>query len=64
MLPDLALLLVGGNMGVQVMTKEHIAIACALQIPLAVVVTKVRAHFDRPTIYPSLLLSLIYAYIF
>lgn len=76
MLPDLALLLVGGNMGVQVigdssymtprveqptqgrvsdlptpmpipppqkqvMTKEHISIACALQIPLAVVVTKV-----------------------
>ena len=41
MLPDFALLLVGANMGVQLMTKEHISIACALQIPLAVVVTKV-----------------------
>jgi len=41
MLPDFALLLVGANMGVQLMTKEHISIAVALQIPLAVVVTKV-----------------------
>ena len=41
MLPDFALLLVGANMGVQLMTKEHISIACALQIPLAVVLTKV-----------------------
>lgn len=41
LLPDFALLLVGGNMGVQVMTREHISIACALSIPLAVVITKV-----------------------
>ena len=41
LLPDFALLLVGGNMGVQVMTREHISIACALSIPLAVVITKI-----------------------
>jgi GTPase len=41
MLPDFALLLVGANMGVQLMTKEHISIACALSIPLAVVLTKI-----------------------
>ena len=41
MLPDFALLVVGANMGVQRMTREHISIACALQLPIAVVVTKV-----------------------
>ncbi|GAB5030675.1 gtp-binding protein 1-like isoform x1 [Nannochloropsis oceanica] len=41
LLPDFALLLVGSNMGVTVMTREHISIACALSIPLAVVLTKV-----------------------
>lgn len=37
----MALLVVGANMGVQLMTREHISIACALQLPIAVVVTKV-----------------------
>merc|ERR1712023_504302 len=41
MMPDMALLVVGANMGVQRMTREHISIACALQLPIAVVVTKV-----------------------
>jgi len=41
LLPDFALLLVGSNMGVTVMTREHISIACALSIPLAVVLTKI-----------------------
>ncbi|KAG5175887.1 elongation factor Tu GTP binding domain-containing protein [Tribonema minus] len=41
LMPDYCILVVGSNMGVQVMTKEHISIACALRIPLAVCVTKV-----------------------
>lgn len=41
LMPDYALLVVGSNMGVQVMTREHISIACALNIPIFVVVTKV-----------------------
>jgi GTPase len=41
LMPDYALLVVGSNMGVQVMTREHIAIACALNIPMFVCVTKV-----------------------
>ncbi|KAJ1458988.1 P-loop containing nucleoside triphosphate hydrolase protein [Pelagophyceae sp. CCMP2097] len=41
MMPDFAVLVVGANMGVQRMTKEHIAIACALALPIAVVITKV-----------------------
>jgi GTPase len=36
-----ACVLVGGNMGVQKMTKEHIGVAIALEIPLFVVITKV-----------------------
>eukprot|EP01038_Epipyxis_sp_PR26KG_P008956 gene8956-12077_t len=41
LMPDYCLLVVGSNMGVQVMTKEHISIACALNIPMFVAVTKV-----------------------
>ena len=41
MMPDFALLVVGANMGVQRMTKEHVSIACALGLPIAVVITKV-----------------------
>lgn len=40
LMPDYALLVVGSNMGVQVMTREHISIACALNIPMFVAVTK------------------------
>jgi len=36
-----ACVLIGGNMGVQKMTKEHIGVAIALEIPLFVVITKV-----------------------
>lgn len=32
LMPDFCLLVVGANMGVQRMTKEHISIACALQV--------------------------------
>uniref|UniRef100_A0A6V2X5T2 Elongation factor Tu, chloroplastic n=1 Tax=Heterosigma akashiwo TaxID=2829 RepID=A0A6V2X5T2_HETAK len=41
MLPDFTVVVVGGNMGVQLMTREHISIAAALAIPMAVAVTKV-----------------------
>ena len=39
--PHYAIVLVGSNMGVPMMTKEHIAIATSLKIPIVVVVTKV-----------------------
>jgi translation elongation factor EF-Tu-like GTPase len=41
LLPDFCLLVVGANMGVQVMTREHIGLAVALNIPLFVVLTKI-----------------------
>ena len=41
LMPDYCLLVVGANMGVQMMTREHISIACALNIPMFVAVTKI-----------------------
>jgi GTPase len=41
LMPDYCLLVVGSNMGVQLMTREHISIACALNIPMFVCVTKI-----------------------
>eukprot|EP00607_Mallomonas_marina_P008546 CAMPEP_0182417712 /NCGR_PEP_ID=MMETSP1167-20130531/2144_1 /TAXON_ID=2988 /ORGANISM="Mallomonas Sp, Strain CCMP3275" /LENGTH=568 /DNA_ID=CAMNT_0024591435 /DNA_START=200 /DNA_END=1906 /DNA_ORIENTATION=- len=41
LMPDYALLVVGSNMGVQLMTREHISIACALNLPMFVAITKI-----------------------
>jgi len=40
-MPDYAFLLVGANMGVTRMTKEHFGLAIALKIPVIVIVTKI-----------------------
>ena len=40
-LPDYGMLLLGANMGVQRMTKEHLGIALALNLPFFLVVTKI-----------------------
>ena len=50
LMPDYCLLVVGSNMGVQVMTREHIAIACALNIPMFVAVTKVCTIYQYLTV--------------
>lgn len=39
--PHYAMLIVGANMGISRMTKEHIGIAISLKIPIFVVVTKI-----------------------
>ncbi len=41
LMPDFAMIVVGANMGVSKMTKEHLGICLALSIPLFVVVTKI-----------------------
>jgi len=41
LLPDYAAVIVGSNMGVSKMTREHIGIAAALGLPLIIVVTKI-----------------------
>lgn len=40
--PDAVILLVGGNAGLIGMSKEHLAIALALGVPVCVVISKVR----------------------
>lgn len=39
--PDYCFLLIGANMGVTRMTKEHLGLALALKIPLIIVITKI-----------------------
>ena len=38
--PDFGMLMVGGNMGIVGMTKEHLGLALALSVPVFVVITK------------------------
>lgn len=49
--PDYAMVIVGGNMGVTDITKEHINVAIALNVPFMIVITKVDISpvhvFDR-----------------
>jgi GTPase len=40
-LPDYAMIIVGANMGLSKMTKEHMGIALALKIPMFIVITKI-----------------------
>jgi len=39
--PDFAMLMVGANMGISAMTKEHLGITLALRVPVFLVVTKI-----------------------
>jgi GTPase len=39
--PDFAMLMIGANMGVSGMTKEHLGISLALRVPVYIVVTKI-----------------------
>lgn len=41
LMPDYAMIIVGANMGVSRMTREHLGISLALNIPVFVVITKV-----------------------
>lgn len=41
LLPDYCLIVIGANMGITKMTREHLVIALALKIPILVVITKV-----------------------
>ena len=41
LMPDYAMIVVGANMGVSRMTKEHLGISLALGIPIFIVITKI-----------------------
>lgn len=55
-IPDYAMIIVGANMGVSRMTKEHLAICLALKIPFFIVVTKI--DIAPPEIYQKTLETL------
>lgn len=39
--PDYSLILIGANMGITRMTKEHLGLSIALKIPIIIVITKI-----------------------
>lgn len=41
LMPDYSMIIVGANMGVSRMTKEHLGISLALKVPIFIVITKV-----------------------
>ena len=41
MQPEYALIVVGANSGISKMTKEHLGIALALEVPFFIVITKI-----------------------
>lgn len=41
LMPDYAMIVVGANMGVSRMTKEHLGISLALGVPIFIVITKI-----------------------
>ncbi len=45
--PDAVILMVGGNAGLIGMSKEHLAIALALGVPVCVVISKVRYTLEK-----------------
>ena len=49
--PDMALILVGGNMGVSRITYDHIFLCVSLKIPFAIVVTKIDICKNRQKVF-------------
>jgi len=49
--PDIALILVGGNMGVSRITYDHIFLCVSLKIPFAIVVTKIDICKNRRKVF-------------
>ena len=49
--PDMALILVGGNMGVSRITYDHIFLCVSLKIPFAIVVTKIDICKNRRKVF-------------
>lgn len=41
LMPDYSMIIVGANMGVSRMTKEHLGISLALRVPIFIVITKI-----------------------
>lgn len=48
--PDIVMILVGANMGLSKMSKEHIFLCLSLHIPFIIVITKIDICKDRPQV--------------
>lgn len=48
--PDVSFILVGANMGITKMTKEHIFLCLTLRIPFVIIVTKIDICLNRPQV--------------
>lgn len=48
--PDLCLILVGANMGINKMTQEHIFLCVTMKIPFAIFITKIDICVNRDNI--------------
>lgn len=57
LMPDYSMIVVGANMGVSRMTREHLGISLALGVPIFVVVTKV--DIAPPSVYEETLSTLV-----
>jgi GTPase len=53
--PSCVLLVIGANAGLIGMSKEHLAIALALSVPVVVCITKVNIHYDVQNISPDVM---------
>ena len=49
--PDLCIITIGANMGLSVMTREHIYLCLCLKVPFAIIVTKMDIVKDRKNVY-------------
>lgn len=49
--PDLVFILVGGNMGVTRITKEHLFLCLSLHIPFVIIITKIDICKDRKEVF-------------
>lgn len=56
--PDLCLILVGSNMGISKMTREHIFLCITLRIPFAIIITKIDICENRKNILDETIQSI------
>ena len=57
LMPDYAMIIVGANMGVSRMTREHLGISLALKVPIFFVITKI--DISPPAVYEETLNTLV-----
>ena len=57
LMPDYSMIVVGANMGVSRMTREHLGISLALGVPIFVVVTKI--DLAPPEVYNETISTLL-----